>query len=427
MKMHTLNYLRRTAALGVLGLATIGVVACGVDSNEMPALSGPSGFGRSVVMTASPDQLPRDATSASTVTLELRDAGGLRIGGQIVTLGVSPGASLSQSQVTTGPDGKATFAVVAPNSTAIMPNNTVVVTAVPVGGNSDNAISGSLSIGLLGASNSTAPTAAFLVTPAAPELNQLATFDASTSTDEGSKCLDVCTYQWDFDDSTTAVGRVVTHSFSVARSYNVALTVTDSVGLTDTLRQFVTPTAPAAPTVTLAVAPNPPVVNQLATFTATGTPAAKHSIVRYEWNFGDGSTTTSFGGSISHTYSAPGIFSVTIRVIDDLGQVGSNSLQLNLTTGVPTGINASFFFSPTDPVIGQTVIFDAKGSTASNGATITDYRWDWGDGASEDNGTTSTASHSFGSANTFVVKLTITDSQGRVSTTSMSVPVKKPT
>jgi PKD repeat protein len=377
-------------------------------------------------MTASPDQLPRDSTSQSTVTLELRDAGGTRVGGQLVSLVVSPGAALSQSQVTTGPDGKATFLVVAPSPTAIIPNNTIVVTAAPVGGNADNAISGSLSIALLGASNSTAPTAAFTVTPAAPELNQLATFDASTSTDEGSKCLDVCTYQWDFDDSTTAVGRVVTHSFSVARSYNVALTVTDGVGLSNTLRQFVTPTAPAAPTVTLAVAPNPPVVNQQATFTALGTPAAKHSIVRYEWNFGDGSTTTSFGGSMTHTYTARGIYSATVRAVDDLGQVGSTSLQLDLTTGVPTGINASFFFSPKDPVIGQIVTFDAKGSTPSNGATITNYRWDWGDGSSEDNGTTSTASHPFGSANTFVVKLTITDSQGRVSTTSMNVGVVKP-
>jgi len=59
--------------------------------------------------------------------------------GQIVTLGVSTGASLSQSQVTTGADGKASFAVVAPSSTAVIANNTVVVTAV-VGGNSDSAV-----------------------------------------------------------------------------------------------------------------------------------------------------------------------------------------------------------------------------------------------------------------------------------------------
>jgi PKD repeat protein len=374
-------------------------------------------------MTASPDQLPRDSTSQSTVTLEIRDAGGTRVSGQLVTLGVTSGATLSQSQVTTGPDGKATFSVVAPSPTAIVPNNTIVVVAVPVGANFDNAISGSLSIALLGASNSTAPTAAFTVTPAAPELNKLATFDASTSTDEGQKCGDVCTYLWDFDDSTSTVGRVVTHSFSVARSYNVALTVTDGVGLTNTIRQLVTPTAPAAPTVVLSVAPNPPVVNQLATFTALGTPAATHSIVRYEWNFGDGSTTSGFGGSVTHTYAARGIYSATVRAVDDLGQVGSTSLQLNLTIGVPTGINALFFFSPTDPSAGQTVYFDANASTPSNAATITDYRWDWGDGNNEAS-SSRTASHSFASKNTYVVKLTITDSQNRVSATTQNVLVK---
>lgn len=379
-------------------------------------------------MTASPDQLPRDSTSQSTVTLEIRDAGGTRTSGQLVTLGVSPGATLSQSQVTTGPDGKATFSVVAPSPTAIVPNNTIVVTAVPVGANFDNAISGSLSIALLGASNSTAPTAAFTVTPAAPELNQLATFDASNSTDEGSKCLDVCTYQWDFDDSTSAVGRVVTHSFSVARSYNVALTVTDGVGLTNTLRQLVTPTAPAAPTVILSVAPNPPVVNQLATFTALGTPAASHSIVRYEWNFGDGSTTSGFGGSVTHTYAARGIYSATVRAVDDLGQVGSTSLQLNLTTGVPTGINASFFYSPTavKTNTGQ-VQFNANESTPSNGATIVTYKWNWGDLSANDETADPIILHAFAaSVNSYAVQLTIVDSQGRTSITRQTVSVAAP-
>jgi PKD repeat protein len=423
MKMHMLNCLRRTVALGVLGLAMIGAAACGLDNNKMPALSGPSGLGRSVIMTASPDQLPRDATSQSIVTLELRDAGGTRVGGQIITLGVSPGAALSQSQVTTGPDGKATFAVVAPSLTAIVPNNMIVVTAVPVGGNSDNATSGSLSIALLGVSNSTAPTAAFTVTPAAPELNQLATFDASTSTDEGSKCLDVCTYQWDFDDSTTAVGRVVTHSFGVARSYNVALTVTDSVGLTNTLRQFVTPTAPAAPTVTLAVAPIKPVVNQQATFTALGTPAAKHSIVRYEWNFGDGSTTTSFGGSMAHTYTARGIYNVTVRAVDDLGQVGSIGLEVDLTTGVPTGINANFYWTPTPVALSGSPFFNASESTPSNGASITQYRWDWGHNLTKDETADPIIQHQFPAEGTYQVQLTIVDSQGRTSIKRQAVTV----
>jgi PKD repeat protein len=208
----------------------------------------------------------------------------------------------------------------------------------------------------------------------------------------------------------------------------VALTVTDAVGLTNTLRKLVTPTAPAAPTVTLAVAPNPPVVNQQATFTALGTPAVSHSIVRYEWNFGDGSTTSSFGGSMNHTYTSRGIYNVTVRAVDDLGQVGSTSLQLNLSTGVPTGINATFFFSP---VVVRTntgpVQFNANESTPSNGATIVQYKWIWGDVSANDESSDPVISHTFpGSVGTYAVQLTIVDSQGRTSITRQNVVVVVP-
>ena len=115
----------------------------------------------------------------------------------------------------------------------------------------------------------------------------------------------------------------MTHSFSVARSYNVALTVTDAAGIVVTARQFVTPLAPASPTVTLAVVPNPPLVNQQATFTATATPAPNHSIVQYDWNFGDGTNATTFSRTTTKTYTTMGTFAVVVRATDDLGQVGA--------------------------------------------------------------------------------------------------------
>jgi len=423
--MRLLTPIVRRGAWAVVGVAAIATSACSLDKQTQPSLIGPSGLGKQVLVTASPDQLPRDSTSQSVITVEVRDASGKGVPGTIVRVGATSGALVTQNQVTTGGDGKATFGVVAPSQTTIIPNNTIVVTATPVGGDFDSSVTGSTKIALLGVSNSTAPTAAFTVNPSAPEINKVATFDATNSTDEGSHCLDVCTYAWDFDDGTTATGRIVTHSFGVARSYNVALTVTDASGLTSTLRQFVTPLAPAAPTVVMTVAPNPPVVNQTATFTATATAAANHSIVKYEWDFGDGTTTTTFTGSATHTYGARGIYAVTVRVTDDLGQVGSTAATFDLTIGNAQGVNATFFYSPTAPTSGNAVFLNASGSTASNGASITDYKWDWGDGsATEDDGTTATATHTFAPANTYVVKLTVTDSQGRVAFTTQNIAVK---
>ena len=421
-KTMCINSLRRMTIRAVVALVLVSVTACSLDNQGMPPLIGPSGPGLSVTMAASPDQLPRDGSSQSVITVRVRDASGRAVSGQRITLGINAGA-LSQEAVVTGADGQATFAVRAPALNAVVAGNALTITATAVGTDSANASTTGLQIALLGTSNSTEPTAAFTVTPAAPELNQVATFDATTSTDEGRQCLDACTYQWNFDDGATAAGRIVTHAFTVARSYNVALTVTDSAGLVVTLRKLVTPTAPALPTVTLAVAPNPPVVNQLATFTAVGTAAANHQVVRYEWDFGDGSTDTTSIGTHTHTYSARGIYSATVRAVDDLGQVGSVSLPLDLTAGVPTGINAKFFFSPSTPHVGLVIAFNANESTPSNGASITNYHWSWGDNTADEDTSNAVITHSFGSVNSFQVQLTITDSQGRTSIFRLLVPV----
>src|SRR4030095_13294819 len=108
----------------------------------------------------------------------------------------------------------------------IVPGNQIVVSVTPVGNNADNALPRRISIALTGVSNSTAPAPAFTVAPQNPEINQIATFDATTTTDEGAQCLDNCSYAWNFDDGTTGTGRVFTHSFTVARAYNVQLSVT---------------------------------------------------------------------------------------------------------------------------------------------------------------------------------------------------------
>lgn len=401
--------------------AALLIGGCGLEKQTAPSLIGPGG--PLVVMTATPDRLPRDGKSQSVVIVEVRDGSGAGVFGRRVTLGVT-GGTLSQDEVVTGADGRASFAVQAPTQTDVVPGNIIQVLATPVASDFNNAVTHTLAIALTGVPNATAPAPAFTVTPTAPEINKLATFDATTTTDEGQQCMNLCTYDWNFDDGTTANGRVVTHSFGVARAYNVSLTVTDASGLTATLRQLVIPTAPAEPTVTLNVSPNPPVVNQLATFLAVGVAAANHQIVSYEWNFGDGSNTSTSSGNVTHTYSARGIYTATVRAIDDLGRAGSTSLQLNLTTGVAQGINATFYFSPTPARAGNAETFNASESTPSNGATITKYAWNWGDGSATEETDSATISHTFGSTGTYRVQLTITDSQGRTAITRQDVAVQ---
>ena len=58
----------RTIKAIVALAASLAVADCTVDNGAAPPLSGPSDFGLSVALSASPDQLPRDGSSRSTIS-----------------------------------------------------------------------------------------------------------------------------------------------------------------------------------------------------------------------------------------------------------------------------------------------------------------------------------------------------------------------
>jgi PKD repeat protein len=411
----------RALRFAALALIAVSATACGVDNQEPPSLIGPSGFAQSVVLSASPDLLPRDGSSQSTITVLVRNESGQGVAGQRVRVGASAG-TVSQSEVVTGGDGRATFTLTAPPAGST--GNSIDVFATPAGADQANAVTRTLAIGVLGTSNATAPTPQFTVTPANPGVRDTVTFDASATTDEGAACGSACTFTFDMGDGTTKTGRIVTHSFNSAARFNVVLTVTDAAGTTATTQQAVTVTAVPAPTVTLSVAPNPPLAGQQATFTANATPAAGHTITNYSWSFGDGTSRETTQPSTVKTYTSQGVYVVTVVVTDNTGQTGSVSQQITIAS---SAINASISFSPTNPQLGQRVQFTALNPTAPNGATIAEsgFEWNFGDPASGSNNTATgqNVEHTFGSANTFVVRLTITDSNGvrRVFTTNVTV------
>jgi PKD repeat protein len=414
--METTRF-RTRVTLVVVPLVAVMTAACGLDSQAPPPLIGPSGLGSGVTVTASPDQLPRDGSSQSVVTVTSRDPNNRPVAGQRLTV-VVVGGSASQESVTTNSDGRATFAVTAPGQTVIVPGNQIVVSVTPVGENADNALPRRISIALTGTPNSTAPVPSFTVTPQAPEIKQVATFDATETTDEGGSCLDVCTYAWNFDDGSTASGRVVTHTFTIVRNYTVTLDVSDASGVTVSLRKVVgvTPRSTIPPTANFTFSPGAPAPNQSVFFNAAiSTAAAGHTLTSFAWDFGDGATAT--GQSPSHSYSAAGTFTVTLTVTDDVGEIGVTSKTVAISTvPVPPGTSpiADFVFSPTSPQINQSVFFDASSSRAGSGHRIASFNWSFGDGGNATN-SAPTATHSYAAAATYNAVLTVTDEVGATS------------
>jgi PKD repeat protein len=413
---------RTRAQWAAVAIAAVLTSACGLDKQTEPSLIGPADTGQSIQLTAVPDQLPRDGSSQSVVTVLARDVNNRPIVGQRLVLalatGSAAGAGLSQTEVTTNSQGTATFTVSAPTQGST--GNQVLIIATPVGNNADNTNPRSVSIAV-NPPNGTAPTAAFTFSPTTPEIGQAVTFDASTTTDEGVACGS-CSFFWDFGGDGTATGRVVVHTFTAAGPYAVRLTATDSAGTTGaTVQQTVTVTAATIPLgLGITSSPNPPVAKQAATFTASATPAQNHRIVTYQFIWGDGDSNTSNSPVIQHTYSQAGDFALTLTVRDDLGQSSTRSFVIT----VSSGLTVDFSNNPANPTNGQTVTFTAT-ATSSAASTITNYSWDLdGDGSFEtDTGTTPTAQKSF-SSGTYQISLKVTDSRGVTQTRTKTLTVQ---
>ena len=410
----------RLVTLAVVALAVSAWAGCSLDDPSIPGLTSPSGFSAAVTLSANRDSLPRDGSSQSVITVTWRDASNSPVAGRLsVTTSIG---TVSQSEIVTDADGHATFAFIAPASATV--GSTALIQVVPISLGGEASQPRVLTIALTGVSNSTVPSPSFTVTPTAPEESASVRFDASATTDEGVACLDACTYSWNFGDGSSGTGRITSHAFTSPGTYNVALTVTDAAGASASTETAVTVSSVAAPTVTtLAVAPSPPVADQAATFTATATAATGHRIRSYFWTYGDGATQTTTDATVTKTYSTVGTYVATVKVTDDLGRTASASLSFTI---VSSGVTASFTSSPTNPTTAVAVQFNGIASTASAGATITDWEWDFGDGSSVVSGTSATASKTFTTAGIYVVRLTVTDSAGRTGTTTNNVTVVVP-
>jgi PKD repeat protein len=92
--------------------------------------------------------------------------------------------------------------------------------------------------------------------------------------------------------------------------------------------------------------------------------------------------------------------------------------------GAPAPPQADFTYSPLNPLIDETVTFDASSSTP-NGGSIIAYLWDFGDGSPLLNTTDPIVTHIYTVAGDYTVTLTVFDDQGLNDTTSKTITVSK--
>jgi len=143
------------------------------------------------------------------------------------------------------------------------------------------------------------------------------------------------------------------------------------------------------------------------------------AIVKFEWDFGDGTSGT--GENVSHTYGAAGTFVVVLRVTDDGGDAATAQKTIYVLPAEPPGPAASFTASPASGTSPLTVSFNASASTYEDG-TISWYEWDFGDGA-VGYGRTTVHTYFSSGAHAFTATLTVYGADGKTGTATRSVAV----
>lgn len=303
---------------------------CTMKNQEAPPLTGPSEFGLSVTLTASPDILTQDGASQSSINITALDANGqparnLSLRAEIL-VGFMPVdfGRLSARNVVTDSTGRAALVYTAPLGSAVgVDTGTVVtITATPIGTDFSNSTPRFVSIRLVPPGAVIPPDGLqprFTFTPSAPDDHQPVLFDASTS--EAPPNNPIVRYEWNFGDGRgTAAGATTSYSYRDPGTYIVTLTVFDAFNRAASTSQSITVGAGTGPTASFTFSPTEPLPNQQVNFNAAASTAAPgRRLVSYEWNFGDG-TANATGVQVAHTYPAIGTYVVTLTVTDDVGR-----------------------------------------------------------------------------------------------------------
>ena len=106
-------------------------------------------------------------------------------------------------------------------------------------------------------------------------------------------------------------------------------TTTDSVTFTTDVESSIVVFGSLSqpPTAFFTYTPESPVVNQTITFDASST---GENITSYEWNLGDGNTTSTPDPVITHTYVSPDVYTVTLTVTDNDGLTNATSRNVTV-------------------------------------------------------------------------------------------------
>ncbi|WP_400071625.1 PKD domain-containing protein [Zobellia russellii] len=260
----------------------------------------------------------------------------------------------------------------------------------------------------------TAPVAKLSASKTSGTLPLTVEFTGSGSIDDTG----VTAYSWDFKDGNSSDKSDPSHTFESAGSYEVELTVTDEEGLKnkETVSITVESKENSAPVAKLSASKTSGTLPLTVEFTGSGS-TDDTGVTAYSWDFKDGNSSDK--PDPSHTFESAGSYEVELTVTDAEALKNKETVSIIVESKENAAPVAKLSASKTSGTLPLTVEFTGSGSTDDTGVTA--YSWDFKDGNSSDK---PNPSHTFESAGSYEVELTVTDAEGLKDTETVSIIVE---
>ena len=226
----------------------------------------------------------------------------------------------------------------------------------------------------------------------------------------------IVSYVWTFTDVTpqTLTGVNPTYTFQTPGIYTVTLNVTDAAGnwATDTviitvLLDVTSPVADAGLDQT---------ANEDTEVAFDGSGSSDNvDIVSYVWNFGDGTTGT--GVTITHTYTEPGTYTVTLNVTDARSNWDTDDVVITVVDVTSPVADAG-----PDQTVDEDTLVTLEGWRSTDNVGVISWTWTFID-VTPQTLTGENVTYTFTTPGIYTVTLEVSDAAGNHATDTVTITV----